>query len=70
MDYKKLNYQQIEDWCFNNGQEGWLEANLDKSFMELKYEFAKKFMPDILPKAKPKALTMRDKFMARKAAKK
>lgn len=68
MDYKTLKYPQIEDWCFENGKEDWLEAHLDMSFMEMKYEFAKAFMPNILPVAKPKPLTMREKFAKRKAA--
>jgi hypothetical protein len=68
MDYKTLKYPQIEDWCFENDKVEWLEAHIDMSFMALKYEFAKTFMPQILPVAKPKALTMREKFMARKAA--
>ena len=68
MDYKKLKYSDIENWCFDNGKEDWLEANLDLSFMEMKYQFAKTFMPEILPVAKPKPATMRDRFNARKAA--
>lgn len=68
MDYKALNYEAIENWCFENGKEDWLEARIDLSFMALKYEFAKTFMPEILPVAKPKPLTMREKFMKRKAA--
>ena len=68
MDYKKLNYAQVEDWCFENGKVEWLEAHIDLPFMQLKYEFAKSFMPNILPIAKPKPLSMRDKFLARKAA--
>ena len=68
MDYKTLDYAAVENWCFENGKEDWLEAHLDLSFMALKYEFAKAFMPEILPVAKPKPLSMREKFMARKAA--
>ena len=68
MDYKTLKYPQLEDWCFENGKEDWLEAHLDMSFMALKYEFAKTFMPEILPVAQPKKPTMRDRFNARKAA--
>ena len=30
MDYKKLNYEAIEDWCFANGQEAWLEATINQ----------------------------------------
>ena len=70
MDYKKLNYAMVENWCFENGQEDWLEERLDMPFMALKYEFAKEFMPEILPVAQAKPLTMKEKFAARKAAKK
>ena len=72
MDFQKLNYEQIEDWCFTNGKEDWLEEQLEANtpFIQLKRNFAKKFMPEIIPTAQPKKPTMLDRFKARKGAKK
>ena len=68
MDYKTLNYEQIETWCFTNGKVEWLEEHIDMSFIAMKRAFCKAFMPEILPVAKPKPLTMKEKLAKRKAA--
>ena len=68
MNYQTMNFPQIVEWCKANNQTEWLKSQLfDKegkkiniSFMILKLNFAEKFMPNIIPKAKPKAPTMWD----------
>ena len=64
-EYKDITFPHIVVWCENNNQVAWLkEVNAkmvtDKktnklrriTFIELKREFAQKFMPDIAPKKK------------------
>ena len=76
MNYKKMQTQDIVDWCVANNQVDWLKATINKTFpaptekdakavrkitfFELKLAFVRKFMPEIEPKAKPKAPTMYD----------
>ena len=71
MDYKKLNYDAILDWCFKNGKEDWLQEQLEagKTFLTIKEAFVLTFMPDIKPPKKAKAMSMLEKFKARKAGK-
>ena len=71
MDYKKLNYATIEDWCFENGKENWLEEQLlqGKTFLVIKEAFVAKFMPNIKPPKKEKQPSMLDRFNKRKAGK-
>lgn len=64
MDFKKMNIDDIIAWCKANNQVEWLKAEaaktyIDKngkeckiSFIQIKYDFCKMFMADILPKAK------------------
>ena len=68
MNYQTMKFPQIVDWCKENKQTEWLKSQLfDKegnkiniSFMTLKQNFAEKFMPEIIPQAKPKKPTMWD----------
>ena len=64
LDYKKLNVDDIIAWCQANGEVAWLkkEAANKPTFIQLKVAFAKKFMPEIMPKAKDKAPSMFDKI--------
>ena len=73
LDYKTLTIDEIIDWCVANNQTAWLkefalkedeQGNTTTTFFEIKKAFATKFMPDILPKAKEKPLTMYDKIAA------
>lgn len=70
MNYRTLNIEEIIAWCKENNQVQWIkdkvhETRKDKdgneraiTFIEVKREFAKTFMPEILPVAKPKRKTM------------
>lgn len=68
MDYKKMTFNDIVDWCKANNQVEWLKEEVEKkvgeraiTFIEIKKEFAAKFMPEILPVAKKeKKPTMKD----------
>ena len=72
MNYKDMKIEDIIDWCKANSQVEWLKETASKtfstedgkerriSFIELKLEFVKKFMPDIAPKSKPKKPSMYD----------
>lgn len=71
MNYKDMTIEDIIDWCTKNGQVDWLKDAATKtfvkdgkerriSFIELKLEFVKKFMPSIAPKAQPKKPSMYD----------
>jgi hypothetical protein len=71
MDYKSMNRYDIINWCKENNQVEWLKKEAAKkisgrkiTFFELKLNFAKKFMPEILPKAKTKALTFYEEIEA------
>ena len=63
LDYKTLNGDGIIEWCVANGQTDWLKENIDKynSFLTLKKAFALKFMPNIIPKAKAKPISFKEK---------
>ena len=70
MDYKSMKIENIIEWCKANGQVAWLKEIAAKkiptkdggtrsiSFIEIKVAFAQKFMPEIMPKSKPKQPTM------------
>lgn len=71
LDYKNLTLDDIIEWCAENNQVDWLKRTAFKerngkkpTFFEIKKAFATKFMPEILPVAKPKAKTMYDKIAA------
>lgn len=68
MDYKTLKFDELMDWCFENGKDAWLEAQLEegKSFLLIKEAFVAEFMPSIKPAKKPQPLTMMEKFQLRK----
>ena len=76
MDYKKLTFNDIVEWCKANNQVEWLKREVetivvdedkdgneferDITFIEIKRDFAEKFMPEIAPKRKPKKPSMKD----------
>jgi hypothetical protein len=75
MNYKKMNFNDIVEWCKANNQVEWLKQTVGKTvvyekdgmemartitFIEIKKEFAAKFMPEILPVAKEKKPSMFD----------
>lgn len=66
LDYKKMNLDDIIDWCVANNEVDWLkkQSAAHKTFIEIKVAFAKKFMPEIMPVAKAKKPTMYDKINA------
>lgn len=71
MNYKTINFDEVLAWCFENGQEAWLEEQLAKhgnSFLPIKEAFVLKFMPEIKPPKKEKPLSMMEKFNLRKNA--
>jgi hypothetical protein len=63
MDYKTMKIENIIEWCVANKQVEWLKAEVAKpfynkdgsarkiTFVELKINFVRKFMPEIAPKA-------------------
>ena len=62
IDYKTMNLDDIIDWCKENNEVDWLKKENAKkpTFIQLKVAFAKKFMPEIMPKAKEKKPSMYD----------
>lgn len=76
MDYKKLTFNDIVEWCKANNQVEWLKKEVetivvdedkdgkeferDITFIEIKRDFAEKFMPEIAPQRKPKKPSMKD----------
>ena len=65
MEYNKINYEFIEAYCVEHKEAAWLKTMLatpigDRkiTFVELKIAFCKKFMPEVMPKAKPKKPSM------------
>lgn len=72
MNYKDMKIEDIIAWCKKNGEVEWLKEIAAKtyetedgkerriSFIELKLEFVKKFMPEIAPKSQPKKPSMYD----------
>lgn len=69
MNYKTMKIEDIIEWCKANGQVAWLKETAAKTFptesgtrnitfIEIKIAFAQKFMPEIMPKGKPKKPTM------------
>ena len=62
MDYQHMKIEHIIEWCKENNQVEWLKEAASRTittekgerritFIELKLEFVKKFMPDIAPKS-------------------
>lgn len=76
MNYKDMTIEDIIAWCKDNKQVDWLKEAAAKtyktedgkerriSFIELKLEFVKKFMPEIAPKAQAKKPSMYDLIKA------
>lgn len=71
LNYKTLNRYDIIEWCKENNQVEWLKKEAAKkisgkpiTFIQLKVNFAKKFMPEIMPKAKTKAPTFYEEIEA------
>ena len=76
MNYKDMTIEDIIQWCKDNKQVDWLKEAAAKtyktedgkerriSFIELKLEFVKKFMPEIAPKAQAKKPSMYDLIKA------
>ena len=74
MNYKTMNFEQVVEWCKENNQLEWLKATVAKTlptkdgkgtrhinFLEVKREFARKFMPEIVPVRKtPKKPSMKE----------
>lgn len=63
LDYKKMNLDDIEKWCIDNGEAAWLIAQLEDkgfTFIKMKTAFCKKFMPEIIPVAKVKVKKVDD----------
>lgn len=72
MTYKDMKIGDIIEYCQKNNEVAWLKETAEKlyttkdgkerriSFIELKLEFVKKFMPEIAPKAQAKKPTMYD----------
>ena len=75
MNYKKMNFNDIVEWCKANNQVEWLKETVGKTvvyekdgmemaraitFVEIKRLFAEEFMPEILPVAKEKKPSMFD----------
>ena len=71
MNYKDMRIEDIIDWCTKHDAVDWLKETAAKtfvkdgkerriSFIELKLEFVKKFMPEIAPKAQSKKPSMYD----------
>lgn len=63
MDYMKITIDDIFDWCVKNNQVQWIKENVvePNTFIQIKIAFVKKFMPEIMPKAKPAKPTMYDR---------
>lgn len=71
MDYKTMNRYDIIEWCKENKEVEWLKKEAAKvingkkiTFFQLKKNFCKKFMPEIMPKAKTKAPTFYEEIEA------
>lgn len=71
MNYQTMKIEDIIEWCKANNQVAWLKETAGKtystengerriSFIELKLEFVKKFMPELAPKSQGKKATMYD----------
>ena len=71
MNYKDMKIEDIIEWCVSHKETDWFKETAAKtfvkdgkerriSFIELKLEFVKKFMPDIAPKAQAKKPSMYD----------
>lgn len=70
LNYKTMNIDDIIDWCEANSQTEWLKKVALKedrngkkpNFFSIKKAFCEKFMPEIIPTAKPKAKNMYDRI--------
>lgn len=69
MEYQNMKIEHIIEWCKEHNEVEWLKETAAKtfvkdgkerriSFIELKIEFTRKFMPEIAPKTKEKKLSM------------
>ena len=71
MEYKNMKIEDIITYCQEHGAVDWLKETANKtfptevegevrkiSFIELKLEFVRKFMPELAPKAKEKKPSM------------
>lgn len=63
MDYKQVNGDFIKAYCKENKQVTWLkeackpnDEGKRPSFLAVKRAFCEKFMPEIIPQAKPKKI--------------
>jgi hypothetical protein len=77
MEYRDIKVDDIINWCVKHNETEWLKRTADKvipnkdgegehriTFIELKLEFVKKFMPEIAPESKPKRPSMYDRIKA------
>ena len=64
MDYKTMTIDDIIEYCQKNGEVEWLKGVAQKpaTYFQIKKAFCLKFMPEIMPKAKPKKPTFYDKI--------
>ena len=68
LNYKTMNINDIIDYCIANNEQEWLKRvalrengkGKKPNFFVIKKAFCEKFMPEIIPTAKPKAKTMYD----------
>lgn len=67
MNFKKMKIEDIIDYCKKNNEVAWLKEEVKKvnkkngervRFFEIKLAFCEKFMPEIVPVAKPKKKNM------------
>ena len=76
MDFMKIDADFIINWCVEHNEITWLKAKAAEkkigkdgkeraiTFVEMKLDFVKKFMPELAPKAKEKKPTMFDRIAA------
>jgi hypothetical protein len=77
MDFQKITYPEIEEWCIKNNQVEWLKEEAKKpyynketgeardiTFVDLKLAFFYKFFPEKAPKRKEKQPTIWERIAA------
>lgn len=71
LEFKTMTIEDIIEWCQENNKTEWLKTYAAKkingkapTYFQIRKAFCTKFMPEILPVAKPKAKTMYDKIAA------
>lgn len=69
MEFRTINLDDIINYCQEHKEVAWLKETVatpidDRkiSFIELKLQFCKKFMPEILPAGKPKKPSMYERI--------